>query len=182
MNRVGALTLVGIAMLNPGAFAFAADQPNSVVPFCNGPPTGMDGQVNGDRSIVYPCHPLPGMPPPPEAPPPVPPVMVSPPSLPPVASPGTTVRMDPRHPLKIGLGYYPALAKRAHEEGRCIVLITVSMEGRITAAHIQASTGYLRLDRACLKAVTNQRMIPATENGKPIEKTLSIPIVWKLPN
>ena len=28
--------------------------------------------------------------------------------------------------------------------------------------------------------VHGQRMMPATENGKPVEKTVSIPIVWKL--
>jgi hypothetical protein len=31
-----------------------------------------------------------------------------------------------------------------------------------------------------LKGVHGQRMLPATEDGKPIEKTVSIPIVWKL--
>jgi periplasmic protein TonB len=175
MNRMALLALLGIATLNPGVFA-RADQPDSSVPLCRRPPTGIDGQTESDRSIVYPCHPLPGMPP-----------MVPPPALPPVVaarpySPSTTpVRMDPKHPLKIGLLYYPDAAKRAHEEGRCIVLITVSVEGRITAAYLQTSGGYPRLDQACLKAVADQRMLPATENGRPIEKTLSIPIVWKLP-
>jgi hypothetical protein len=36
------------------------------------------------------------------------------------------------------------------------------------------------LDEACLKAVHGQRMLPATEEGKPVEKQVSIPIVWKL--
>ena len=39
-------------------------------------------------------------------------------------------RMDPKHPLKIGEDYYPDASKRANEEGRCIVLMTVSADGR----------------------------------------------------
>jgi protein TonB len=94
--------------------------------------------------------------------------------------PGTPVGMDPKHPLKIGEDYYPDASKRANEEGRCIVLMTVSADGRITNESIQTSSGFPRLDEACLKGVHGQRMRPATEDGKPVEKTVSIPIVWKL--
>jgi periplasmic protein TonB len=176
MIRMALLAILGIATLIPGVLA-RADEPNSGVPLCNGPATGLDGQVNIDRSVVYPCRPLKGMPPPPMAPPSSPAPVVSPP----LPFPSTGVRMDPKHPLKIGLAYYPDAAKRAHEEGRCIMLITVSAEGRITAAQLQTSSGYARLDQACLEAVANQRMLPATANGRPIEKTVSVPIVWKLP-
>src|SRR5580704_14230202 len=48
-----------------------------------------------------------------------PPVVAAPPK------PGTPIRMDPKHPLKIGEDYYPDASKRANEEGRCIVLMTV---------------------------------------------------------
>ena len=99
-----------------------------------------------------------------------------------VAAPkaGTSIKMDPKHPLKIGEDYYPDASKRANEEGRCIVLMTVSADGRITNESIQTSSGFPRLDDACLKGVHGQRMLPATEDGKPVEKTVSIPIVWKL--
>jgi protein TonB len=107
------------------------------------------------------------------------------PAPPPVAAapapkPGTPIRMDPKHPLKIGEDYYPDASKRANEEGRCIVLMTVAADGRITNESIQTSSGFPRLDDACLKGVHGQRMLPATEEGKPVEKTVSIPIVWKL--
>jgi len=101
---------------------------------------------------------------------------------PPPAKPGTPIRMDPKHPLKIGEDYYPDASKRANEEGRCVVLMTVSADGRITNESIQTSSGFPRLDEACLKGVHGQRMLPATEEGKPVEKTVSIPIVWKLTN
>ena len=94
--------------------------------------------------------------------------------------PGTPIRPDPKHPLRIGEDYYPDASKRANEEGRCIVLMTVSADGRITNESIQTSSGFPRLDEACLKGVHGQHMLPATEEGKPVEKTVSIPIVWKL--
>lgn len=94
--------------------------------------------------------------------------------------PGTPVGMDPRHPLHIGEDYYPDASKRANEEGRCIVQMTVTAEGKITNESIQTSSGFPRLDEACLKGVHGQRMKPATEEGKPVEKTVTIPIVWKL--
>ena len=105
------------------------------------------------------------------------------PPPPPVAAapkPGTPVGQDPKHPLHIGEDYYPDASKRANEEGRCVVLITVAVDGRITNESIQTSSGFPRLDEACLKGVHGQRMRPATEEGKPVEKTVSIPIVWKL--
>src|SRR5208283_109193 len=61
----------------------------------------------------------------------------------PVAAPApvqrarTSVAMDPKHPLKIGEEYYPDASKRANEEGRCIVQVTVSADGRITNESIQ---------------------------------------------
>jgi protein TonB len=108
------------------------------------------------------------------------PVVQAPP--PPAPHPGTPIRMDPKHPLKIGEDYYPDASKRANEEGRCIVTVTVSADGRITNEAIQQSSGFPRLDEACLKGVHGQRMIPATEDGKPVDKTVSLPIVWKLTN
>src|ERR1700736_1410555 len=98
---------------------------------------------------------------------------------PPAPKASTSIKMDPKHPLKIGEEYYPDASKRANEEGRCTVQVTVAADGRITNETIQASSGFPRLDDACLKGVHGQRVIPATEDGKPVEKTVSIPIVWK---
>jgi periplasmic protein TonB len=109
------------------------------------------------------------------------PVAAAPPAPPPPKA-GTPIKQDPKHPLKIGEDYYPDASKRANEEGRCIVQMTVAADGRITAEAIQTTSGFPRLDEACLKGVHGQRMLPATEDGKPVEKTVSIPIVWKLTN
>jgi len=110
--------------------------------------------------------------------PPDPPIMT--PQAPPQAHARSPVRMDPRHPLRIGKDYYPDASVRANEMGRCVVQATVAADGRIIAAAIQTRTGFDRLDQACLNAVKGQRMLPATEDGKPIEGTVSIPITWNL--
>jgi periplasmic protein TonB len=93
---------------------------------------------------------------------------------------GTSIKQDPKHPLHIGEEYYPDASKRANEEGRCIVTITVGVDGKISNEAIQTSSGFPRLDEACLKGVHGQRMLAATEEGKPVAKTVTIPIVWKL--
>ncbi len=105
------------------------------------------------------------------------PVVAAPPPAPKAT---TNVGPDPRHPLKIGEDYYPDASKRANEEGRCIVSMTVGADGTIKNESIQTTSGFPRLDEACLKGVHGQKMKPATEDGKPVEKTVSIPIVWKL--
>jgi periplasmic protein TonB len=108
------------------------------------------------------------------------PAPVQAPAAPPAPRASTGIKMDPKHPLKIGEEYYPDASKRANEEGRCIVQVTVSASGKITSESIQTSSGFPRLDEACLKGVHGQQVIPATEDGKPVEKTVAIPIVWKL--
>jgi protein TonB len=100
----------------------------------------------------------------------------------PAPKPGSPPRMDPKHPLKIGEEWYPDASKRANEEGRCVVSMTVAVDGRISAETITQSSGFPRLDDACLKAVHGQKMLPATEDGKPVEKSVSMPISWKLTN
>jgi protein TonB len=107
----------------------------------------------------------------------------------PVAPPAPVVQhhstrplMDPKHPLKIGEDYYPDASKRANEEGRCIVSLHVAADGRVLDASIQTSSGFPRLDDACLKGVKGAKMIPATEDGKPVESTVLQGIVWKLTN
>ena len=110
--------------------------------------------------------------------PPEPPRII--PQAPTPSSSRVPVRMDPKHPLKIGKDYYPDASVRANEMGRCVVQVTVAADGRIIAAAIQTRSGFDRLDQACLNAVRGQRVLPATEGGKPIESTASIPILWNL--
>jgi periplasmic protein TonB len=89
-------------------------------------------------------------------------------------------KMDPKHPFHIGEEYYPDASKRANEEGRCIVLAHVAASGQILDATIQTSSGFPRLDDACLKGVKGQKALPGMEDGKPVEGHFAFAIVWKL--
>jgi protein TonB len=108
----------------------------------------------------------------------------TPPPAPVVAAPVqhqvSSPKMDPRHPFKIGEEYYPDASKRANEEGSCILLMKVAASGQILDATVQTSSGFPRLDDACLKGVKGQKMMPAMEDGKPVEGTFPFKITWKL--
>jgi protein TonB len=114
-------------------------------------------------------HPeLPMIPQQPEPPPPAPELRSMP-------------RVDPDYPLKVGQEFYPKASIRAHEEGRCIVLVTVAADGRVTRESLQESSGFERLDKACLDAVSGGRMLPAMQDGHAVENTEGVAISWKLP-
>jgi len=108
----------------------------------------------------------------------------TPPPAPVVAAPVqhavSSPKMDPKHPFKIGEEYYPDASKRANEEGSCILLMKVAATGQILDATVQTSSGFPRLDEACLKGVKGQKMMPAMEDGKAVEGTFPFKITWKL--
>ena len=92
----------------------------------------------------------------------------------------TPPRMDPAYPLKIDRYHYPPGSLRAREQGRCLVEVTIEADGRPMDAKILESSGYPRLDKACLDAFVGAHFIPAIENGAPIQKTISLPLTWML--
>jgi periplasmic protein TonB len=92
----------------------------------------------------------------------------------------TPAKMDPKHPFHIGEEYYPDASKRANEEGRCIVVAHVAASGQVLDASIKESSGFPRLDEACLKGVKGQKALPGMEDGKPVEGNFAFAISWKL--
>jgi periplasmic protein TonB len=109
----------------------------------------------------------------------------APPPAAPVAAPVRQIsppKYDSKHPFHIGEEYYPDASKRAGEEGSCVLSMKVSASGQILDATVQSSTGFPRLDEACLKGVKGQRMTPAMEDGKGVEGTFPFKITWKLTN
>jgi TonB family protein len=93
----------------------------------------------------------------------------------------TPVRPDPAQPLKIGQEFYPAESVRLQEEGKCIVRVAVRKTGEIHDPQILTSSGFKRLDAACIAATSSGHMLPALKNGVPIDSAANVPIVWTLP-
>lgn len=93
----------------------------------------------------------------------------------------TPARIDPSHPLKIGGEFYPAESVRSREEGKCVVDMVVDKSGDIHDPKIITSSGFDRLDAACIAALTSGHLLPAMKNGFPVESTATMPINWSLP-
>lgn len=91
----------------------------------------------------------------------------------------TPVRTDPSRPFHLE-NDYPPESKLLHEEGVCKVKMTVTADGSVRDFSLTQSTGYPRLDQACLIAFVGGGFLPATQDGKPVTTTLEIPITWKL--
>lgn len=92
----------------------------------------------------------------------------------------TAVRADHDHPFRIGEEFYSQASKNAGEEGVCKVRLEIDAQGHVVNPRLVLSTGFARLDESCLQSVANGRMIPATEDGRPVSSELILPITWLL--
>ncbi len=95
--------------------------------------------------------------------------------------PDSPAMRDPARPLKIGEEFYPEESLKLKEQGTCVVQMGVSPSGAIHDARIVTSSGFERLDAACISAVSGGHLIPAIRNGVPVETTTTLPINWSLP-
>jgi TonB family protein len=93
----------------------------------------------------------------------------------------TLPTLDPNHLPHIGNAYYPMESRSIPEEGICKMGITVEPDGSVSESHLVETSGFLRLDAACVNAFpADVRFIPATKGGIPVKATVTIPIVWCL--
>jgi protein TonB len=76
---------------------------------------------------------------------------------------------------------YPPSVRRAGGEGTVYVQVLVLETGRVGDARIQTSSGFPKLDEAVIaEAKRNWRFVPASEDGKPKQDWVTVPIVFKL--
>lgn len=97
--------------------------------------------------------------------------------------------VDPDRPRVVGsvdyLGKrpspeYPRMSQRRGEQGRVVVRVLISPEGRVIEASVRQSSGHDRLDQAALKAVRAARFKPYTENGHAYRALADIPFDFVL--
>lgn len=74
---------------------------------------------------------------------------------------------------------YPEMAKRAGIQGRVIVRVLISKEGKPTRTLIEYSDSDM-LNKAAEEAIKKQIFTPAIQNGQPVMVWVSIPINFKL--
>jgi periplasmic protein TonB len=90
-------------------------------------------------------------------------------------------------PPRFGVSYlnnpapdYPAMSRRAGEEGRVVMKVLVSQEGAANEVQIEKSSGSERLDNAAIQAVKKWRFIPAKKNNQPLSAYVLVPMKFSL--
>ena len=94
---------------------------------------------------------------------------------------------DVIEPPRFGVSYlnnpapdYPAMSRRAGEEGRVVMKVLVSTEGLADEVQIEKSSGSERLDNAAMSAVKKWRFIPAKKNNQPLSAYVLVPMKFSL--
>lgn len=105
------------------------------------------------------------------------------------ASQGQQRPVDPDRPRTVGqvdyLGkrptpVYPRLSERRGEQGRVMLRVLISPQGRVADVTVQRSSGYARLDEAAVQAMRQARFRPYTENGVAYPARVDIPFDFVL--
>lgn len=75
---------------------------------------------------------------------------------------------------------YPSVSQRRGEEGKVLLRVKVTEDGRAATVQINTSSGSQRLDNSALETVSQWRFVPAQRNGKVVSEWVIVPIVFKL--
>lgn len=106
---------------------------------------------------------------PPAQPPPAPVVKVA----------ATPPRSDPKRPLT--QPEYPPSSRRAGEAGTVILEVYVNANGRAEDVRVKKSSGFPKLDDAAMREVRRSwRLVPGTEDGKPVAMWGQFAVTFKL--
>ena len=102
---------------------------------------------------------------------------------PPVAAPAPVSRSAPKSDSRRPLTQpeYPPSSRRAGEAGTVILEVYVLENGRVGEAKVKQSSGFPRLDEAAVREVKRSwRLVPGTENGKPVPMWGQFAVTFKL--
>jgi protein TonB len=102
---------------------------------------------------------------------------------PPVAAPVAVARTAPKSDARRPLSQpeYPPSSRRAGEAGTVILEVYVLETGRVGEARVKQSSGFPRLDEAAVREVKRSwRLVPGTENGKPVPMWGQFAVTFKL--
>lgn len=106
------------------------------------------------------------------------------PVAPPAPAPRKAVTVPPKPDTRRGgvtKPDYPPSERRAGNEGTVYVQVLVLPNGRVGDARVQKSSGFPRLDEAVVaEAKRSWRFTPGSEDGKPVQMWVTVPIVFKL--
>jgi len=91
---------------------------------------------------------------------------------------GPTVKENDK--LHVGPAFYPKIARQLHQEGDCLVKVTVDMDGKPGEATILQSSGFPALDEACLTAAKGAEYTPGLVDGVRSKLDAHVLLSWRL--
>jgi protein TonB len=90
-------------------------------------------------------------------------------------------------PPRFGISYlhnpapeYPRMSRRAKEQGRVMLRVTVSAKGESENVELEKSSGYSRLDEAAIQAVKKWTFEPARRSNQVIRGIAMVPVSFSL--
>lgn len=75
---------------------------------------------------------------------------------------------------------YPGLSRELGEQGRVLLRVLVSAEGKAQEIEVHKSSSHERLDRAASRAVGNWRFVPGRRDGQTVAAWVIVPINFSL--
>jgi len=75
---------------------------------------------------------------------------------------------------------YPPVARRLGEQGRVLLRVLVTADGRPGEVEVRTSSGSPRLDAAALETVRRWRFVPARQGDRPLAAWVLVPISFRL--
>ncbi|MFA7436960.1 energy transducer TonB [Castellaniella sp.] len=75
---------------------------------------------------------------------------------------------------------YPRISQRRGEQGRVVLRVLISPQGRVADVKVSRSSGHSRLDEAAMKVIHQARFKPYTENGIAYKAIVDIPFDFVL--
>ncbi len=75
---------------------------------------------------------------------------------------------------------YPMSARRMGEQGKVLLKVLVSEEGKATTVQVDRSSGHSKLDEAAVEAVKKWSFVPAKRSNKPMSAYVLVPINFSL--
>lgn len=131
------------------------------------------------QPAVNEVKPVPPQPLPPTQTPPAPPQSQAPVAAQAAAATPTAPRFDADY-LDNPKPVYPPISRREREQGKVLLRVHVDAGGAADQVEMQAGSGFERLDKAAIAAVSRWRFVPARQGSEPVAAWVMVPIVFSL--
>lgn len=112
------------------------------------------------------------------------------PIAPPVPPPAPAATDEPAPPVTMPVfnadyldnppPVYPVLSRRLREQGRVLLRVLVSSDGRADEVQVRSSSGHERLDAAARDTVRGWKFVPAKRGAGPVPAWVLIPVSFRL--